>query len=452
MVKKAKLIRKQKPKIPAVAPVVPTRITGPRSLQNVVGSKDRIGADRKWWAYFAELAFEVMEKYNFFLVHPSTLEYTTLYTRSLGKDHPMVDKNLFSFVDPREEHISLRPSFDISCLRAYYLQNKQQILEVGFPIENWYTIGSVFGDKRDPRETFELFMTVIGNTHPVVDAECAVAAYRYLQALGFKQIQVLVNSIGGKQSQQMYRQELSTFYKDKKRQVCEPCQGFIGKNPLMLLACERQECQQIRSEAPQSVDWFTDEDKQHFIRVLEYLDELEIPYMLAPELVPHDEYIQKTLVSIKVTLDSGNTYILAKGGRYDGLALEMSDQDIPAMKMSINLDDVLRAIRSQNVKIPVERLPQVFLAQLGDEAKKKALVLRETLHAAGIKSFEHFGKDSLKDQLEMAMKMGVKYTCVLGQKEILDGTILIRDMDGGNQEAIPRDRLVPELKKRLNLV
>lgn len=451
MVKKAKPVRKQKTKAPA-APATPARITGPRSLQNVVGTKDRIGSDRKWWSYFTELAFEVMEKYNFFLVHPSTLEYTTLYTRSLGKDHPLVDKNLFSFVDPREEHISLRPSFDVSYLRAYYLLNKQHLAEGGMPIENWYSIGSVFGDKRDPRETFELFMSVIGNTHPVVDAECTVAAYRFLQAIGFQQIQVMVNSIGGKQSQQMYRQELTAFYKDKKRQVCESCQGYISKNPLMLLACERQECQQIRSEAPQSVDWFTDEDKQHFIRVLEYLDELEVPYMLAPELVPFDEYVQKTLVAIKVTLDSGSSYILARGGRYDGLALEMGDQDIAGMKMSINLDDLLRAVRSQSLKIPTERLPQVFLAQLGDEAKKKALVLRETLHAAGIKTFEHFGKDNLKDQLEMAMKMGVKYTCVLGQKEILDGTILIRDMDGGNQEEIPRDKLVPELKKRLDIV
>jgi len=449
MNKKVKVVKKSKPKAaPAATPAA--RITGPRSLQLVPGFKDRMGADRKWWGYFAQVAFEVMEKYHFYLIHPASVEYTTLYTRTLGKDHAQVDANLLSVVDPRQEHVSLRPNYDMSYLRAYYLQNKQNF-ENGTPIENWYSIGSIFGDKQDPREKVSMFLSVIGNEHPVVDAECAVAAFRYIQAMGFQNIQVLVNSIGGKQSQQMYRQELNGFYKDRKRQICETCQPYITKNPLQLLACERQECQQMRTEAPQSVDWFTDEDKQHFFRVLEYLDELQVPYSLAPELVPPlDEYMHKTLFAIKVTVENGSSYILARGGRYDGLPV-IDGMDIPAMKMTIDLDTCLKVVRAANMKIPEERVPQIFLAQLGDEAKKKCLALREQLHAAGIKTMEHFGKDNLKDQLEQAMKLGVKFTCVLGQKEILDKTIMIRDMDGGIQEEIPQDKLVPELKKRLNI-
>lgn len=449
MTKKAKVAKKAKPKA-AAAPSIPSRITGPRSLQLAPGFKDRMGTDRKWWGYFMEVAFEVMEKYHFYLIHPAGVEYTTLYTRAFGKDHPIVEGNLMSVVDPKEEHLSLRASYDLSFLRAYYLQHKQNF-ENGMPIENWYTFGPVYGHKFEPRERMQLFMSVIGNEHPVVDAECAVAAYRYIQALGFTNIQVLVNSLGGKQSQQMYKQELNAFYKDRKRQVCETCQPYISKHPLQLLACERQECNQVRSEAPQSVDWFTEEDKQHFFRVLEYLDELGVPYNLAPELIPPmDEYMQKTLFAIKVTLENGTSYVLARGGRYDGLPV-IDQMDIPAMKMFIELDYCLKAIRSQNMSIPAERLPQIFLAQLGDEAKKKCLALREQLHEAGIKTFEHFGKDNLKDQLEQAMALGVKYTCVLGQKEILDKTILIRDMDGGIQEEIPQDKLVPELKKRLGM-
>jgi histidyl-tRNA synthetase len=417
----------------------------------VSGFKDRIGADRKWWGYFTEVAFEVMEKYNFFQMHPSSVEFTTLYTRSFGKDHPLVEGNLLSVIDPRGEHLSLRPSFDVSYLRAYYLHHKQNF-ENGIPIENWYTIGSVFGHHFEPREQMQLFMGVIGNEHPVVDAECAVAAYRYIQALGFKNIHVHVNSIGGKQSQTMYRQELNAFYKDRKRQVCETCQPYVHRNPMQLLACERHECKTLRQEAPQSVDWFTDEDKSHFMRVLEYLDELQVPYTLSPEIIPPlDEYMQKTVFSIKVALDNGTIIELARGGRFDGLSV-IEQKDIPAMKTVIFLDNCLKAVRQQNMPLPAERLPQVFLAQLGDEAKKKCLAMREELHMAGIKTVEHFGKDSLKDQLEQAMKLGVKYTCVLGQKEILDKTIMIRDMDGGIQEEIPMDKLVPELKKRLGLI
>lgn len=429
---------------------LPQRITGPRGLQSVEGFKDRAGLDSEWWGYYLLVAMETMQKYNFHLVYPSSIDYTALHARALGKDHPLLQGNIFSLLDPRDEHICLRPNFEVSFLRAYYQLHKTTLeTEKIKPIENWYTLHSVYGDKMDPREKLQLFISVIGNDHPVVDAECTVAAYRFLQALGFTNIQVLINSIGDDQSQQAYKKELSTFYKDRKKDVCNICQPFVVRNPIQALACEREECSTLRQEAPQSVDWLTEGDKQHFVRVLEYLDELEVPYLLAPELIPFNEYDQKTVTALQVTTEEGVKYILAHGSRYDGLAQKLVDEDIPSMRMTIDLDRCLTAIRTLKMQIPEKRLPQVFFAQLGDEPKKKALSLREELHAAGIKTVEHFGRDSLKQQLEQATNLGVKITCILGQKELLDGTILIRDMDGGIQEEVPIDKLIPEIKKRL---
>lgn len=428
---------------------VPQRITGPRTLQTASGFRDRMGPEQKWWNYYQEVAFEVMEKYNFQLVYPASVDYTTAYTRSFGKNHPLVQDNLLTIMDPRHEHISLRPSMDISFMRAYYLTHRNDF-ENGIPIAHYYTIDSIFGEKYDPREKLQVFMTVIGNDHPVVDAECTMAAYKYLQALGFKDIQVLVNSIGGSSSQEQYNQELNAYYKERKKEVCDPCQKYVGKETMRVLACEKDSCKEVASQAPQSVDWLIEDDKQHFIRVLEYLDELEVPYLLSPELVPTDNYYLKTQIALKVTTEDGTTYILAQGGRYDGLAADSIDMELPAVNMIIDLDRCLTATRTAKLKIPKERTAQVFLAQLGDDAKKKALSLREDLHAEGIQTIEHFGQDSLKKQLEEAVAAKVAYTCILGQKEILDGTILVRDMEGGIQEEIPLDKLVSELKKRLS--
>lgn len=444
-----KVHSKAKSKKTQAAPSVPQRVTGPRNLQAASGFRDRVETEQKWWGYYQEVAFEMMEKYNFILVHPASIEYTTTYTRSLSKNHPLIKDNLLTLLDPRGEHISLRPSMDMSFLRAYYFLHRQDF-EVGMPIENWYTIGSVFGENFEPREKFQLYMGVLGNIHPVVDAECTMAAFRYIQALGFEQVQVLINSIGSDQSRAQYTEELSNFYKDNKKDLCDECQKFVSKDPFLVLACDRQNCRDVSTQAPQSVDWLTEEDKEHFIRVLEYLDELEVPYMLSPELVPIEDYYQKTLVALQVTTSDGTIYILARGGRFDHIADDVIDQEIPAMKMIIDLDKCLTASRTERLEIPAERTPQVFFAQLGDDAKKKALSLREDLHAAGIKTAEHFGQDSLKAQLEQATKLKVKYTCILGQKEIMDGTILIRDMDGGIQEEVALDKLVTELKKRLN--
>lgn len=428
------------------------RITGPRSLTIVPGFKDRVGAGRTWWSFYEEVAHEVIEKkYNFFKAHPASVEYTTLFTRSLGKDHPLINDNLLTLIDPRHEHISLRPSLDASLVRAYYLLHKNNF-ENGIPIEHWYTIGSVYGELQDPRESLQLFMTVLGNDHPVVDAECTLAGYRYLQELGFKNIQVLVNSIGGTQSQSAYKSELVAYYKEHKKDIPKEYQAYITKDPLKIFASDDEACKKLRAEAPQSVDWLADDDKEHFIRVLEYLDELELPYMLSPELLPENEFLHKTIIALKVTTEDDTEYILGRGGRFDGLASSLVDMDkFAAMKMVIDLDKCLTATRNQGLEVPQDRLPQVFLAQLGDAAKKKALVLREQLHDAGIVTIEHFGRDSLKDQLEQATQLGVKYTCLLGQKEILDGTVLIRDMDGGIQEEVPQDKLLTEVKKRLGL-
>src|SRR5690606_10810583 len=226
--------------------------------------------------------------------------------------------------------------------------------------------------------------------------------------------------------------------------------AHIGKDPFAILTSTHEQCKKVNAEAPQSVDWLVEEDKEHFIRVLEYLDELEVPHMLAPDMVPTGaEFRNKTLISLKVTTDDGTDYLLAQGGRADGIGDDIIDMDVPMMNMSIDLDRCLTATRNQKLEIPQERVAQVFLAQLGDEAKKRALSLREELHEAGIKTVEHFGQDSLKEQLEQAMKLGVAYTCILGQKEILDKTILVRDMDGGIQEEVPLNKLVVELKKRL---
>jgi histidyl-tRNA synthetase len=418
-------------------------------LQTVSGFRDRLGQEQKWWGYYERVAFEVMEKYNFLLVHPASVEYTTAFTRSYGKDHDLVNENLFTLLDPRGEHISLRPSMDISYIRAYYNAHKQDF-ENGMPIEHWYTIGSIFGEKLEPREKLGLFLSVIGNDHPVVDAECALAMYRFLEALGFSSIQVLINSIGSEQSQQQYKQELVAFYKDRKKDLPDKHHSDITKNPLAVLSATDEATKQVNVEAPQSVDWLTDDDKDHFIRVLEYLDELDIPYMLAPDLVPVNEYRHKTQVALKVTTEDGTEYILARGGRSDGLAKDsIEDMDIPMMNMTLDLDKCLTATRNAKMDIPQERVAQVFLAQLGDEAKKRALSLREELHEAGIQTIEHYGQDSLKKQLEQAVEYQVQYTCILGQKEILDGTILIRDMDGGIQEEVPLDKIVSELKKRI---
>ena len=216
------------------------------------------------------------------------------------------------------------------------------------------------------------------------------------------------------------------------------------------------------------MDGLCEDCRSHFIKVLEYLDELDIPYNLNPILVRGLDYYNRTVFEIwpasaEVTADkpvnaeAGKVEIprqnaLGGGGRYDGLVEYMGGRETPACGFAIGIERVISKIKEKNIPLRDEEKGDIFLAQLGDQAKRKIMKLFEELRKAGLNVRQAFSKDSLKSQLEAANKMGVKYTLILGQKEVMDGTILIRDMESGIQEIVDYKKIMGEIEKRLSPV
>ena len=224
----------------------------------------------------------------------------------------------------------------------------------------------------------------------------------------------------------------------------------MGKNPLRLLDCKKPSCQFIKNEAPQIIDWLDEECKNHFLKVVDYLDELDISYKLNPYLVRGLDYYTQTVFEIWPSeKEEGSQSALGGGGRYDGLIELLGGRPTPACGVSVGVERIVTQLRQKELTIPTEAAPEVFLAQIGDQAKIKALLLFEQLRKEKIKAIENFSKDSLKSQLELANKLKVKYALILGQKEVMDGTILIRDMESGVQEIIDFKKTVNELKRKL---
>ncbi|MBT4121678.1 histidine--tRNA ligase, partial [bacterium] len=207
--------------------------------------------------------------------------------------------------------------------------------------------------------------------------------------------------------------------------------------------------------APQQVDHLCDGCKNHFIQVLEYLDEMEVPYALNPRIVRGLDYYSRTTFEITPASDEeqGRQSALGGGGRYDDLVELIGGRpDTPAVGFASGIERLILQIKSKDLKVPSDPEVDVFLAQLGIEARKKALVLFEELKDAGFNIREGFSKKGLKNQLELADKLNAKLSLILGQKEILDGTIMVRDMEGGIQEVIDYKKIIPELEKRLKKV
>jgi histidyl-tRNA synthetase len=215
--------------------------------------------------------------------------------------------------------------------------------------------------------------------------------------------------------------------------------------------------QELNAEAPQIVDWLDEESKAHFTRVLEYLDEVGVRYELDPYLVRGLDYYTKTVFEWYAESEDQELAqsALGAGGRYDGLVEVLGGHPAPAAGFALGLDRIVSRLkeRDRNAAFtPANMAPvDVFLAQLGEVGRKKALALFEEFRRADILVGEAFGKSSIKSQMEVANRRGAKWAIVVGQKEVLDGTAIIRDMDAGTQEIVDAKKVVHEVKKKLGL-
>ncbi|MCK4745110.1 ATP phosphoribosyltransferase regulatory subunit, partial [Candidatus Parcubacteria bacterium] len=200
------------------------------------------------------------------------------------------------------------------------------------------------------------------------------------------------------------------------------------------------------------VDWLCENCQDHFTKVLEYADDLSIPYELDPCLVRGLDYYTKTVFEIfpESSENSGRRQsALGGGGRYDDLIYDFGGKDTPACGMGLGIERAIVQLKENRVEISKKQDFEIFVAQLGEKARVKALELFENLRQIGIKAAENFSKGSLRSQLELANKLGVKATLIIGQKEVLDKTILIRNMESGIQEEVDFSKTIAEVKKIL---
>jgi histidyl-tRNA synthetase len=220
-------------------------------------------------------------------------------------------------------------------------------------------------------------------------------------------------------------------------------------NPLRVLDCKEDKCLQVSVAAPQSVDHLCEECRVHFKSLLEYLDELDLPYTINPRLVRGLDYYTKTVFEIWSGSEEGRKNALGGGGRYDGLVKLLGGEETPALGFALGVERLIIEMKRVQAKPHKWPKPKVFLAQLGEMAKKKSLRLFSELEKNGILVAESFGRGSLKSQLRVANKLEVEMTLILGQKEALDGTVIIKNMISGEQETVSSEKLIDLVKRKL---
>jgi len=445
-------VKKAAPKAKAVAPAKASTKRAPKVPQLLRGMKDVLPADEKYWDFIFDAIRGLGKSFGYGRIETPVLEETSLFVRSVGRDTDIVEKEMYTFQDPGGDNVSLRPEATASIARAYITHG---MLNLPQPVKLWYW-GPMFRHDRPQSGRYRQFhqfgFEALGEDSPTVDAQLIVILSDFFKEIGLE-ITVQINSLGTPESRQAFKTELVSYYRSRRGQLCDNCKKRLNKNPLRLLDCKEEGCQSIRNEAPQIIDWLDEDSKNHFMKVLEALDEAEVPYVLNPFLVRGLDYYTRTVFEIWPEGDEeeARQNALGGGGRYDLLVEMLGGRPTPACGFAIGIERVVSRLKSEEVAVPEPPVAEIFFAQLGEQARIKALGLFEEFRKAGVPLSEAFSKESLKAQLEIANKLGVKYALILGQKEVLDGTVLIRDMEAGIQEIVDQKKIVREVQKKLGI-
>ncbi|PIT98535.1 MAG: histidine--tRNA ligase, partial [Candidatus Andersenbacteria bacterium CG10_big_fil_rev_8_21_14_0_10_54_11] len=305
------------------------------------------------------------------------------------------------------------------------------------------------------RQFHQFGMEVFGSAAPVTDAQLMYVQHVLLRQLGLEEYVFLLNTLGDQADRTAYIRALKEHYRRHVRKLCRDCKARLKTNPLRVLDCKEEKCQQVAYTAPRLLDTVSDEAQAHFTQVRTLLDELKVPYEIAPGLVRGLDYYVRTVWEVVPRRPgdppTGSQTSLGAGGRYDHLVKALGGKDVPAAGGAFGIERLIDAIRREGIDLQLTDTPSVFVAQLGAQAKVGALRVMRLLQEAQIRFAESIDRDGIQPQLKLAERLNVAWVVVVGQKEVIDGTVILRNAESGMQEVVRQEDLVTELRRRLNV-
>jgi len=429
------------------------------------GMRDFIGDEHHKYQGFFEKAAEIALYYGFQPIETPTMEREDVFIATNSEDTDLVGKEMYSLKTKGGDKLALRPEGTAPVMRAYLEHGMQTLPQ---PVKLYY-YGSFFRHDNPQRgryrELKQFGMEMIGVQKAIADAMVIYLTAMILKEVGIDNIVIDINSIGDKESRTPYLRELTAYYRKHLNHLCADCKQRIKANPMRILDCKHAQCQPFKEKAPQTIAHLSPDAKRHFKEVLEYLDALKLNYRINTNLVRGLDYYTHTVFEI-TELPTENTkaeteeetdakkkeepatpLTIAGGGRYDYLAKRLgSKKDVPAMGVGMGVDRILMSPNYKTVQPRIVKKPKIYFIQLGFEAKLKSLEVIEILRNARIPVTHSLTKDGLSAQLAIAEKMGIPYALIFGQKEALEGTVIIREMLTRSQETVKIAKLADHIK------
>ena len=421
-----------------------------RDIASPKGMRDLMNEEYYNFQGFFEKAQEIAVYYGFKPIDTPMLEYEEIFTSSIGEGTDIIDKEMYTLKTKGGDHLALRPEHTAPLVRAYVEHGMQALPQ---PVM-FYQYGPNFRHDKPQRGRYRQFwqfdVDALGSDKSIMDAMMIKVGISILEEAGATNLLIDINSIGDKECRSGYIKELTSYYRKRISSLSGIDRERLKTNPLRVLDSKDPKTKEINEQAPDSVSFLCHACKKHFKEVLEYLEEMEIPYNINKNLVRGFSYYTRTVFEIIETdgNEDGAPLTLAGGGRYDYLARQIGGKkDVPAVGFSLGVDRIVESKWDKKLLPRILKKPKMYFIQLGSEAKLKSLNIIEILRKAHIPIAQSLSKDSLGSQLAIAEKLNIPYALIFGVKEALENSVIVRDMGNRSQDTVKLNKLLEYLKE-----
>ena len=421
-----------------------------RDIASPKGMRDLMNEEYYNFQGFFEKAQEVAVYYGFKPIETPMLEHEEVFTSSIGEGTDIIDKEMYTLKTKGGDHLALRPEHTAPLVRAYIEHGMQTWPQ---PVM-FYQYGPNFRHDKPQRGRYRQFwqfdVDALGSDKSIMDAMMIKVGISILEEAGATNLLIDINSIGDKECRSGYIKELTSYYRKRISSLPSIDRERLKTNPLRVLDSKDEKTKEINEQAPDSVSFLCSSCKKHFKEVLEYLEEMGIPYNINKNLVRGLSYYTRTVFEIIEAggSEDGAPLTLAGGGRYDYLARQIGGKkDVPAVGFSLGVDRIVESKWYKKLTPRILKKPKIYFIQLGSEAKLKSLNIIEILRKAHIPIAQSLSKDSLGSQLAIAEKLNIPYALIFGVKEALENSVIVRDMGNRSQDTVKLNKLLEYLKE-----
>lgn len=395
--------------------------------------------DQAYWQHIKSKAADICRIYGYQRIDTPVFEDAGLFVRGIGEKTDIVEKEMYTFEDRGGELLTLRPEGTASVCRAYLEHGMHNLTQ---PVRLYY-ISQIFRYERPQagrfRQHWQFGAEAIGSADPAIDAEVIDMALALYRSLGLENLVLKLNSIGCRHCRPRYLEKLKEYYSQKIDQLCPDCKRRMGRNTLRLLDCKNPSCIALAEQAPKSTDFLCDECGEHFASLQKYLKIMGLDFEVDHRLVRGLDYYSKTVFEVQPPGANVAQSTIGGGGRYDDLIEELGGKSTPAAGFGTGFERLILNLKNQEITVPVAATPVTFVAFLGEKAKEKALEHLTTFRREGIEAILASENRSLKAQMRQANALGANYTIIIGEDELNDGKVILRDMSGGEQQKLTFD-------------